>query len=108
MYVKNIRTGAEKTIDEIIDSAFHGACTTSLSLYWLGLLQEYRHHPTFQFNDNLVEMITNKIIENNPKENSYLNKHLLSHYLRENHYYIVFNLLSPIEEPIHSSREVAP
>jgi hypothetical protein len=99
LWAKNIRNQSEKTVEDLLDSALKGACTTTLGLYWLGLIKEVRQNFSLSFNKVFVDNLYDNFVSNNP-DSTMISKTLFSTCIRENLRYIAAEMLNPEGEYI--------
>ncbi|CEK11484.1 hypothetical protein [Legionella hackeliae] len=101
-WAKNIHNQSEKTVHDLLDSALNGACTTTLGLYWLGLLREFRQNFSLKVNDPFLNKFYETFILNNPVQIMNISKKLFVACIRDNMRYIVGEMLHPeVEQQRH-------
>ncbi|MCL9682648.1 hypothetical protein [Legionella maioricensis] len=98
LWAKNIRNPSEKTVEDLIDSALGGACTTTLGLYWLGLIKEFRENFSFTLNQDFLDAIYENFVTNNPNESAKISKTFFMKCIKENMQYIATEMLNPVQE----------
>lgn len=97
LWAKNIHNSSEKTVRDLLDSALDGACTTTLGLYWLGLIKEFRQGFALKADKLFLSNLYGHFVTNNPLE-SRISKKFFMECLNENMQYIVREMLEPQEE----------
>ncbi|WED42589.1 hypothetical protein [Legionella cardiaca] len=95
LWAKNIRNQSEKTVQDLIDSALNGACTTTLGLYWLGLLREFRQSFSLIPNEHFLNKIYDHFIADNSVQPRNISKELFVACIKDNMRYIVGEMLHP-------------
>ncbi|MDX1837097.1 hypothetical protein DIZ81_07425 [Legionella taurinensis] len=98
LWAKNIQTNAERTVGDLINSALHGSCTTTLGLYWLGLLKTLRPQLTLAIDEKFVDKIYNDLVQDRTSGWSNLGKAHLTVFLKKNAQYIILDMLNPVEK----------
>lgn len=99
LWAKSIHTDSEKTVEELINSALGGACTTKLGMYWLGLLRQLRPSISLDMPTALLTVIFNDLVKNNTLECANLTKSFLSQALADNKRFILRELVNSLEVP---------
>ena len=105
LWAKNIRNQSEKTVEDLLDSALQGSCTTTLGLYWLGLIKELRQDFSLSFNETFVNQLYDNFVSNNPIDSVAVSKTLFHTCVKENLRYIATEMLKPASENrvVHNS-----
>ncbi|CEG57256.1 hypothetical protein [Legionella fallonii] len=98
LWAKNIRYQSEKTVQDLLDSALSGDCTTTLGLYWLGLLKEFRPKFSFTLNEDFLSKTHENFVANNPIDSANISKSFFTVYIKENMRYIATEMLTSAEE----------
>ena len=104
LWAKNIRNSSEKTVHDLIDSALNGACTTTLGLYWLGLVKELRQNFSLTLTESLLTGIYDHFVTNNSIESAKISKKFFMTCIKENIQYIATEMLNSKEEDVNNPR----
>ncbi|KTC94192.1 hypothetical protein [Legionella erythra] len=102
VWAKNIRSTSEKTVAELIESALNGSCTSTLGLYWLGLLKTLRPRLTLAIDEKFAEKIYTDLLQDKSNQWSNLPKQYFMLFLKKNAQYIVTEILNPLEMDVRS------
>ncbi|KTD48950.1 hypothetical protein Lrub_1301 [Legionella rubrilucens] len=98
LWVKNIQTKSERTVADLINSALHGSCTTTLGLYWLGLLKALRPQLSLTIDEKFVDKIYHDLVQDKTTGWSSLGKAHLTLFLKKNAQYIIMEMLNPLDK----------
>lgn len=102
VWAKNIRSTSEKTVEDLIESALNGCCTSNLGLYWLGLLKTLRPQLTLAINEKFAEKIYTDLVQDKSNQWSNLPKQYFMLFLKKNAQYIITEILNPLEMDVRS------
>ncbi|KTD35923.1 hypothetical protein Lnau_0907 [Legionella nautarum] len=94
LWAKNIHSDAEKTVQDLLDSALKGACTTTLGLYWLGLLKQFRQHFSLRVDESFLSETYERFVANNPTESASVSRSMFFACIKENMRYIATEMMT--------------
>jgi hypothetical protein len=98
LWTKNIQSNAEKTVQDLLDSALKGACTTTLGLYWIGFLKQFRQHFSIRVDEAFLVKIYDSFVANNPTESASVSRGLFFTCITENIRYIATEMMTLEDE----------
>lgn len=98
LWANNIHSNAEKTVQDLLDSALKGACTTTLGLYWIGFLKQYRQDFSLRVDEAFIFKLYDNFVANNPTQLASISRGLFFTCITENIRYIATEMTTSEEE----------